>query len=1027
MSGIGFAVRGADGVVVRGQAIDGTVEARHAQELSLNLSPEEVKVISRRGGDLVIQTQDGEIVVLEGYFQGPLSDERELFLSKSGQLHKVDLDDDGGQLVASFDAIPLTEKWSQYDELTFLNLERVEPVVAPIGGPVIGGLGSLLGIGGAAAVASTIVPGGDSGPATPTVDDVDVDRIIGGTGPSDVVVTGTGEPGSDVIVEIGGETVTTTIDDDGTWTATFLGADLPDDGVYQTTVTVTDPSGDVHDLTGPTVDIDTTAPDVAVQSGTQSTSDIVNAVEHNDGPVITGTGEPGANVSVEINGATHSTTVLDDGSWSVIFDASEITTGEYETAVTITTTDARGNVNVVSDVLVVDTVAPDVDLGVTAGDDVINANEAAAGVQLNGFGEAGTTLSVTFQGLTREVTVGADGNWSLAYDASQIAPGTYDSAVVITATDVAGNSSTETFTVHVDTEGGVTFSTPVAGDNIVNQSELSAGFAVNGTAEPNAEVQITLHGVTHTVTADASGNWTTTYLASEIPQGDYEAQVSVTSTDAAGNVSTTSGTIHVDTETSVGIDATQVGDNTINAGEQGSGFALTGTAEAGSQVQVTLEGVTHTVTAGADGTWVANFAANEIRQGTYDTTVTVVSTDTAGNVASSSSSLHVDTEIAVGLDAGQAGGDDIANADDVAGGVTLTGTSEPGAEVVVTLAGVARTVTAGGDGSWAATFTAADIAQGEYDAPVSVVATDAAGNVASTSGTLHVDTSTQIDIDVTASGFAGGTVNAEQIQSGLVLTGTSEPGANIVITVDGIVRTTTVDSNGNWSVTYEPGSLPEGTYEATATLQVTDLAGNTATSSTTFLVDTEITNPVVQSVTFSDDDVTSVSLLTGSEEDYSITALNGDGSSSALATTEVPLAGDESLFVLNPAASDGTHLVVSAEDGAGNKSDTLLVLDDNMTNAGTLDHAGLDAFNIEGIELDYASDTSLTLTEAQIKELSDTSDSLTIHGGSDDQVNVSGAVKTGQTVDIEGEAYDVYTVGDDGVTLIVDQDINVVI
>ena len=36
------------------------------------------------------------------------------------------------------------------------------------------------------------------------------------------------------------------------------------------------------------------------------------------------------------------------------------------------------------------------------------------------------------------------------------------------------------------------------------------------------------------------------------------------------------------------------------------------------------------------------------------------------------------------------------------------------------------------------------------------------------------------------------------------------------------------------------------------------------------------------------------------------------------------------------------------------------------------------------------------------------------------------ATKTNQTVDIEGETYDIYTVGNDGVTLIVDQDINVI-
>ena len=264
------------------------------------------------------------------------------------------------------------------------------------------------------------------------------------------------------------------------------------------------------------------------------------------------------------------------------------------------------------------------------------------------------------------------------------------------------------------------------------------------------------------------------------------------------------------------------------------------------------------------------------------------------------------------------------------------------------------------------------------------------------------------------------------MQGGLVLEGTAEPGASVVVTVEGVTRTATADGSGSWFVSYEPGALPEGTYTAAATLAVTDLAGNTATTSATFEVDTEITNPVVQSVTFADDDVSSVSLTTEAQ-DYEIHALHQDGSTSELATTEVALGGDESLFVLNPRASDGTHLVVSSSDDAGNQSDTLLVLDDNVTNAGTLNHAALGGFNIEGIELDYASDANLTLTESQIRELSDTSDTLTIHGGTDDSVTVQGATLTGQTVDIEGETYDVYTVGDDGVTLVIDQDITVTI
>lgn len=1028
MSSYSYAVRGTDGVVVRGQtteAANGTISSQHASHISLNLTPAEVAGYVNDGGDLVIHLVNGETITLENYFT---DDERELLLSKDGQVQMVELGDPiNDQYFAQYDTVSMTDKWSEYDQLTFLDLERVEPVVAPLAAPLAGLVPGLLGAGGAAVVATGIGGGGGGGgEAIPTIDDADVPREVGGIGDDSVTITGTGEPGSTVTVTIGDETGTGVIGDDGTYEVVFDPAGLPDDGAYDVAVTVESPAGVVHYLDGPSVDIDTTPPDVSVMDGTVSTGDIVNEEEHTTGHVISGTGEAGASLTVEIDGTTQTTTVLDDGTWSVTFDSTALATGEYTTDITITSTDTRGNVTTVTDTLQVDTIAPGVAMGTVEGDNIINAAEAADGVVLSGTGEPGSSLSIQFEGVTQTVTVAGDGTWSSAFDASAIGTGTYDSTVSITATDLAGNSHTETFAVQIDTDGLATITAPIAGDDIVNAAEAAASLNLTGTAEAGSSVAVTVEGVTHTVTAAGDGTWSATFAAGEIPQGTYDSTVSVTATDLAGNVTTTSDSFRVDTETSVGFDASQLGgDNTANATEVTGGFTLTGTAEPGASVSVTMEGVTHTVTAAANGTWAATFTAADIPQGTYDSTVSITATDTAGNTATTTSTVSVDTELSAAIDANQAGGDNIANAAEVAGGLSLTGTADAGSTLVVQIAGASRTVTAAANGTWVANFTAADIPQGEYDAPVTVTATDTAGNTATATSTVRVDTSTSINVDLSAGVFAA-PVNAAQMQGGVVLEGTTEPNSAVVVTVDGVVRSTTSDASGNWFVTYENGALAEGTYTANATLSVTDTAGNTATASADFQVDTEITNPVVQSVTFADDDVTSVSLNTEAQ-DYEIHALHQNGTTSELATTEVPLGGDQSLFVLNPEASDGTHLVIASTDNAGNQSDTLLVLDDNVGNAGSIGHAAAGNFNIEGIELDYASDANLTLTEAQIKDMSDTSDTLTIHGGADDQITVSDATKTNQTVDIEGESYDVYTVGNDGVTLIVDQDINVII
>ena len=85
--------------------------------------------------------------------------------------------------------------------------------------------------------------------------------------------------------------------------------------------------------------------------------------------------------------------------------------------------------------------------------------------------------------------------------------------------------------------------------------------------------------------------------------------------------------------------------------------------------------------------------------------------------------------------------------------------------------------------------------------------------------------------------------------------------------------------------------------------------------------------------------------------------------------------------------------------------------------------------NIDELDLGAASNVSLVLTEADIKALSENSDTLTIHSGStpgDDSVTVTGATLEG-TRNVDGENYNVYTVGTDGATLVIDQDVTVII
>ena len=132
-----------------------------------------------------------------------------------------------------------------------------------------------------------------------------------------MTITGGGEPGDDVEVTVGEETVTVTIDEDGEFEAVFEGDNFPVDGVYDSTVVVTTPEGKTTDLDGPSFEIDTTPPEITFTEGTESTGDFFNGVSFEDGVTINGTGEAGATLTVTISGVPRTTTISETGTWSL--------------------------------------------------------------------------------------------------------------------------------------------------------------------------------------------------------------------------------------------------------------------------------------------------------------------------------------------------------------------------------------------------------------------------------------------------------------------------------------------------------------------------------------------------------------------------------------------------------------------------------------------------------------------------------------------------------------------------------------
>lgn len=1179
---IQFAVRDSAGGrqlgKVAGDEQSNFIQVGRGDIISLNVSPQSIVAYEQQGRDLVIKLADGRMVVLAGYFD-PAGGGDALYLSADGQITEVTLTGSGeGVLTAGYGPVQPMEKWSPLDDLRFLESDTVmasngvvdEPAGMGIFAPALlaGGSGigaGALGLAGLGLLAGGDDPAGGGGPTVPgggnptvpgggdptvpggsdpvrvppTVNNPEVqDTLTTNTNNPTIVVTGTGQPGDTVVVTVGTTTVTTTITPEGTWGTTITGPKLPPDGTYSSTVVVSGPGLPPTTLDGPDYIIDMTPPAVSVTEGTKGAGDIENLVDYQNGVTIAGEGEVGAAIVVTVDGVSRNTVVNAAGTWTVTFTQTEVGGGERSTPVTVRATDALGNVTTITDTLVLDTIPNPVDINRVTADNTVSQSEFNSGFMISGTTAAGATITLELGLITRTVTAGADGSWSTTIAAGTILGGTYNATVTASTVDAAGNASSTMRTFAVDTEVTVAFApNPIAGDNIVNLAESSMGVVVNGISQPGSTVMVQWGNINVPANSSADGSWTVTIPRASVP-ADGSTAITATATDSVGNTSSVMRTVVVDTVTTAAINPTQVGDNVVSGAERGAGFSLRGTAEAGATVAVTLENVTHTVIAGTDGTWTASYGVNEIRGGTYPSTVSITSTDIAGNTATATRAITVDTQTNVAFNLGQTGGDNIISGAERLAGITLTGMAEAGASVVVSFENAVRTVTAGTNGAWSANFAASDIAVGTRTGSANVTATDIYGNVATATHTIRTDTevvpltratlsagsddvvnqaeaargltitgtvepgstvmvqfgtgaprpasvatngswtaiiptgdipageatptmtvtatdsvgntrvhteTVQVDrlvrnVAPGATQLAGdGVLNAEEAAQGLVVNGTAEPGATVVIQISGGAPVTvTSGTNGLWSYTFTGTSVPRGEIDATVTVTATDRAGNVASYSQPLEVDTIAPGaPDIGGFHRTDIGVDRLT-MDDATESYDFSRVNQDGTVThinAIERYDVDL-GTTNFTFGNPVSGgrtsltpvpDGSYLVVNTEDLAGNESSTLVVI--NNTNAASVDlnRSGLTQFDFSAIDLTFAPDALLMITESQILNMTGADKTIVIKGGADDKVTiVSGSHAAGATQTIDGEVYNIYTVGSSGATVLLDADITVI-
>jgi len=554
------------------------------------------------------------------------------------------------------------------------------------------------------------------------------------------------------------------------------------------------------------------------------------------------------------------------------------------------------------------------DTGASASDGITSANKAT----LSGTAEAGAAVKV-YDGATLIATVTAAQNGAWTLSVKGLADGTH--AFTAVQTDIAGNTSAHSLASTMTVDTTVVAPTLVASfvDSGVSASDgitNATSATLSGMAEAGATVKVYDGSkVIGTVTANAvTGAWSLGVTGLQDGTHNFSAK----QTDLAGNVSKSSDASTMTVDTVAPSSAPTLVASFLDTGishtdkiTSATTVDLSGKADKGALVQIYDGAVlVATVTAGKNGVW--SYTLTDLPNGAHS--FTAAQSDLAGNLSapSAASSMTVitgESPPGVGLvtDTG------ISQTDHITSNDALKGTAAAGAAVTISEgATTLGTTTADGSGNW--TFTPSALAQGTH--ALTVTAVDSAGNTASSAFSFTLDTSTAAPAVALVSDT--GTSANDHITSSDALKGMAEAGATVTIYEGSTVLGTAItDSSGHWSFT--PTPLIDGAHALT--FSATDVAGNTATSTFDFTLDTSTAVPTI-----------ALSNDTGASAIDGITcndALKGAAEAGATVTVKegtntlgTAIADSSGNWTLTPAGlTDGTHtLTVSASDVAGNVS-----------------------------------------------------------------------------------------------------------
>ncbi|EED9052989.1 Ig-like domain repeat protein [Salmonella enterica subsp. enterica serovar Anatum] len=751
--------------------------------------------------------------------------------------------------------------------------------------------------------------------------DIDEDSLPALSNNRALSVSGVGEAGSQVSIFVDGKLVNVVmVEADGTWRAPIL---LQDDGTFNIHFSITDVAGNTEVSKDYSVDVDSSTdfPTLNLEDASNSGS-LDDLITNHNKPVLVGTAEAGATIHIYVDEKIAANVlVLEDGTWSYQFD-NALKDGEY--SIRVVAEDPAGNTAESPRLLVTIDTSTFIDnpAMVAGSDNGIFSNDSITSQTRPTFsisGEMNQSVQIFIDGVLVDTITVTDRN-QVYRPESPLGDGSHSIYYVIT--DKAGNTATsktlnftiDTFNttpVAIDSIGGQTLAEMTGSDGKIYITDTTRNLLFSGSAEPNSKIEIIINGLNvGEVWVNEKGHWQMPVNPLYFTEGQLD--ITVKSTDRAGNVNQEKYSIWVDTH--IQVFTSELDDNKSSSKtdwwSNSSTITMRGMGEIGATVSLIVAGVTlATAVVAANGQW--ELSTDQLPEGKYDITLSIE--DNAGNRKEEVHEIFIDRT--------PPNAPVVTYSDIVNDLIIMQGTAEAKSQLIITDSnGNTYTLTVPDNGKWSMAIPYPS--EGKF----TITSVDAIGN---RSDDVSLDIMKEVPVISLSPDSDSGTVgdNITRDKQPTFIIGNLESDVVVVqVDINGTVYNAEKNADGVWFFT--PGTpLADGSY--TISVIASDAAGNQKNSlPITVTIDSTLTVPEIALAAGEDNGVSDSDNVTNHTQpkftlqhiDADVTGVTVNVTHNGVTDTYQATQGADGWTFTPPAAwNDGTYtLSVTVVDRAGN-------------------------------------------------------------------------------------------------------------